>query len=178
MPNANVISIPNMSPRELNQGGTSTAETQFTTNGTGGTYYVVLPSGGQLKNNAFIITAGGRVTGGTTTNFTISLDYGISATISSNTTIEASTARAVNSAAHNWLIEAEVMWDSTSKKLQGRGWAMVANLVDAVAAIDNVVTAADPEAGTVVQGFTLTGLFSSGNAGNLAYVDFFQVEER
>jgi hypothetical protein len=176
MPNASVISVPTMKPRELNQGGTSTSETQFTVDGTNG-YYVILPSGSQLKNRPFKVFAAGRVTGGTTTNFTISLDYGVSTTIASNTTVEASTARAVNSAAHNWMISVEVMWDSTSDKLQGRGWSMVGNLVDAYAAIDTAVTSADPELGTTVQGFTLTGLFSSGNAGNLAYVDVFQIEE-
>lgn len=176
MPNANVISIPNMKPRELNQGGTSTSEVQFTVDGTNA-YYVVLPSGTQLKNRPFRVFAAGRAGSGTTTNFTVKLDYGISTTIASNTTIEASTARALASGNHNWMIAAECMWDSTSDKIQGRGWSMVANLVDAVAALDAAPTAANPEDGTTVLGFTLTGTFSSGDATNVAYVDVFQIEE-
>jgi len=171
----------NRTPRELNQGGTGTSETVFTSDGT---LPVIchLPAAAKLAdaNNVstamFKVRAWGRVTGGTTTNFTVQLQYGTSATASSNTDIEASTARAVDSASHNWFIEAKLCWDTTSNKIQGCGHAMVANLYDVWAAADNAITSADPDADSE-QGFVVTGTFSSGNASNVAVMDGFVLEE-
>lgn len=176
-----VISIMNGKPRELNQGGTGTTILAFTTDGT---VPVVCPlmsceqlagANSAKKSRQIRVTAYGRVTGGGTTNYTATLQFGTSATPGSNTTIEASTARAVNSEAENWVISVDLTLDSTSNKLNGRGWSQVGNLVDAYAVIDNQITAADPDGGTAL-GFVACGTFSSGFAGNLSYLDGMTIE--
>ena len=170
---------PLVKPRELNQGGTGTSITAFTSDGTTPVLIKVptamFAAAAGKPSRKLRVTAYGRVTGGTTTNYTATLQVGTSATPGSNTTIEASTARAVNSANHAWEICADIIWESTSNKMQGRGWSMVANLVDAVAALDNVATG-DPDDPSVTVAFAVAGTFSSGNAGNLAYLDDFTVE--
>lgn len=176
----NVIGIPRQKPRELNQGGTSTSATVFTSDGT---IPVVLdlPSAEQLGgangagSSIIRVTAWGRVTGGTTVNYTATLQFGTSATAGSNTTIEASTARAVNSENENWFITALCILDKTSNKLNGIGTSMVGALVDAAATLDNQASTADPD-GNGTLGFVVAGTFSSGNAGNLAYLDGFTLE--
>src|SRR3990167_5249052 len=119
MGNASVISAMDGKPRELNQGGTGTSAIIFSTDGTT-PVLLPLPSGEQLasgsgttgRSSRFRVRAWGRVTGGTTTNYTATLYYGISLTASSNTVIEASTARAVDSANHLWEIEVELIVDA------------------------------------------------------------------
>jgi|TARA_R100001086_G_scaffold174763_1_gene96077 hypothetical protein len=182
MSNASVISTPTVGkPRELNQGGTGTAALVFSTDGDT-TYLLPLPSAGQLasgsgttgRSSMVTVRAWGRVTGGTTTNYTATLQYGTSTTSTDNTTIEASTARAVNSADHEWLIEATFVIDSVSDKIQGFGRSMVANLLDSEAALDNVPTSVDVTAdGTL--GFVVAGTFSAGNASNTSHLDGFQI---
>lgn len=159
---------------ELNLGGTSTSAVQFKDSGGSDGLICYIPGSNKLKNRRFKVRASGRVTGGTTTNFTITMYYGVSATVSSNTAIEASTARAVDSASHNWMIEADLVWDVTSQKLQGMGISVVANIgVDAWAVINNVPTSVDLSGEGL--GFTLTGTFSTGNASNVAYCDQFEL---
>lgn len=179
-----VIGIPRQKPRELNQGGTGTSELVFTSDGT---TPVVLdfPTGGQLANAAtgpqarrFAVRAGGRVTGGTTTNFTPQLQFGTSATPGSNTDLESGGAVAVNSVNGNWFIEFEGTVDSTSNKITGFGrfgvFGSTLSVTDWTVQ-DNNVTTADPDANGTL-GFVVTGTFSSGNAGNAAYLDYFRLE--
>src|SRR5262245_22468127 len=97
--------------RELNQGGTGTSETVFTSDGTlpvvlrfpqnvlGGTTAIGRQA---IPVNIYY---GGRVTGGTTTNFTPQLQWGTSATPGSNTDIESGAAVAVNSNSGLWMGE-------------------------------------------------------------------------
>ena len=189
MSNASVIRQANRKPRELNQGGTGTAAIIFSNvdaegSSAAGALAVILPlpAAGELaagsgltgKSSQFKVRAWGRVTGGTTTNYTVTLYYGTSLTAASNTVIEASTARAVNSENENWVIEVDLTWDEVSQKINGRGWSQVGNLVDAVAVIDNQVTGADGDGGTT-QGFVVAGTFSAGNASNTAHLDGFQL---
>lgn len=173
-----VIATMNKAPRELNQGGTSTSLTVFTTDGTVRVRLPLNSSGLLAKSTGpgscrLRVTAFGRVTGGTATNYTATLQFRDNEAL--ETTIEASTARAVDSASHVWAICAEFTWDATSKKIQGRGYSEVSNLVDAVAALDNVVTTDGP-ASSDEMGFVVAGTFSSGNASNAAYLDGFFLE--
>lgn len=174
-----VIGVPLLTPRELNQGGTSTSETVFTSDGTN-PIVLRLPTGEQLasangkKARRISISAGGRVTGGTTTNYTPKLQFGTSATESSNTDLEAGGAVAVNSVTGGWMIE----WTGFITKdsvLDGAGRHFVSGSTRTFtdwAVQDNAVTTADPDAdGTL--GFVVTGTFSSGHASNAAYLDWF-----
>lgn len=184
MPDASVISRMNGKPRELTQGGSSTSEIVFSTDGT--TPVVLpLPSAGQLAGGSgtsgycsrFQIRAWGRVTGGTTTNYTPQLQYGTSITSTSNTDIESGAAVAVNSVSGTWQIIAEVIWDATSDILDGFATHMVSGstrTLTAWAAFDNAITSANPE-GDGTLGFVVTGTFSSGAATNAAYLDGFEI---
>lgn len=166
-------------PRELNQGGTSTSEVAFTTDGTIPVVCPLLTSeqiagaNGQ-KSRRIAVSAGGRVTGGTTTNFTPQLQFGTSATPGSNTDLESGGAVAVNSVTGAWFIE----WEGVVTKdgiLDGAGRHMVSGSTRTYTdntAQDNAVTTADPD-GVTAQGFVVTGTFSSGNASNAAYMDWF-----
>lgn len=180
--NSHVIAVPDLAPRELNQGGTGTAAIIFSSNGT---LPIICPlfSRGQLcgatmsqrASIRFRVLAFGRVTAGVAMNYTSTLYYGTSLTAASNTVIEASTARAVAlDASASWQIEVFLTWDATSNKIQGHGWSTVNNLHDADAAIDNEVTSADPDGGTT-QGFVIAGTFSSGHASNASRLDGFFV---
>lgn len=190
MGNASTIRQMNRKPRELNQGGTGTSAIIFSNitdegDGAAGTLPVLcpLPSAGELasgsgttgKSSRCQLRAWGRVTGGTTTNYTATLYYGTSLTASSNTVIEASTARAVDSANHMWTIEVDFMVDAVADKLQGFGQSSVANLYDAEAALDNIPTSVDVT-GNATLGFAVAGTFSTGNASNTAHLDGFTLE--
>lgn len=152
-------------------GASSTAEFQFSKSSS--RFIARMPGSDRFKERPFKVKVWGRVTGGTTTNFTVNLDHGTSATISSNTTIATSGAIAVNSESGNFLLEAICLWDDTSDKLQGsfNGW------------INNTAVAVtvNTEVGTVDlvdedDGFTVTGTFSASNASNAAILDGFEVE--
>jgi hypothetical protein len=153
--------------------GNATSETIFKKTGTT-VSKCNLPANSELSNTMFKVRAAGKVTGGTTTNFTLTLYFGFSSTIGSNTAIEASTARAVNSVSANWFIEACCMWDDASNKIAGYGRSMINNLYDVEAALNNQITGADPDADTEL-GFTVTGLFSATSAGNAAIMTVFEV---
>lgn len=180
---ATVIGVPLLKPRELNQGGTSTSETVFTSDGTN-PIVLRFPTSEQLCSangrgaRRIAVRAGGRVTGGTTTNYTPQLQFGTSATPGSNTDIESGAAVAVNSTSGNWLIEWEGVVDAGSNKLDGFGRYAVHGSTRTVAdwtQQDNAITTADPD-GNGTLGFVVTGTFSSGNASNASYLDYFVLE--
>ncbi len=175
---------------EINLGGTSTSEKQvLMASASGGVVsgsplQCRIPGSNTMKNRAFRIRVGGRVTGGGTTNFTISLYQGNSATVSSNTKIATSSTNAVNSMSGNFYLECLCAWDSTSTKLQGIMYGWVNATAVAAAIMTSVVTTPDLTAeatlttasgAATVPILTVTGTFSSGFAGNVAYVDLFEV---
>lgn len=154
------------------QGASSTAEFQFVDNQSTPVRAQVKVKHASLEKRIFRVRAFGTVTGGTTTNFTVKLDYGVSATIGSNTTIADSGAIAVNSESGNWKIEAELYLDSVSGKLQGRfnGWINGTEKADTV----NTEIASLTEL-TEELGFTVTGTFSASNAGSGAKCEGFEI---
>ncbi len=185
MPQASVIARPKQIPSaEINLGGTSTSKKAFLDN-SGAVLVCPFPSGGQLSSNTlkqmsiFKVVLGGRVTGGTTTNFTPSLQYGTSATVASNTDILTGAAVAVNSVSGLWMIEAVCMVDYTSKKIDSSITIQKVSgstvTLTAAATGTNVITSVSADVGTAL-GFVAACTFSAGNAGNVAYVDVFQVE--
>ncbi len=182
MGNTNTVSnaLGNFKPRELNQGGTSTSETVFTTDGT---IPVVcyLPTGAQLsganplKCARFWVRAWGRVVTSGTLNFTAQLQAGTSATAASNTDIEDSGTTSLASLTTNWSIDANLLWDGDSNRINGSGTTQVHTTLDAWTTIDNAITAYDPDGNTTL-GFVVTGTFGTGAAGNKCYLDGFQID--
>ena len=129
------------------------------------------------KTGTLKVKCGGRVTGGTTTNWTVALYWGTDSTASNNTKIAAPSAFSVVSTSTNWYIEATLIWDSTSKTVNGWYAAQVGSTKTAETTISNVPTAVDLTAGESTSlGLTVTGIFGSTNASNTAYLDFLDVE--
>jgi hypothetical protein len=131
----------------------------------------------------FKVKAFGRVTGGTTTNWTPTLQFGRSTTAANNTTMGSLTARAFNTASGIWYLTAELVWDVTSGQISGSisGGNGSTIALDASALITPVTgqTAAVLNAATNPGAFffSVGGLFSGTNAGNVATLDGFEVED-
>ncbi len=166
MPNANTCFLTIRLPGAA-QGASSTAEFQFQ-NKDGGNAVLTVPAGILNGRRQIILRAGGRVTGGTTTNFTGKVYLG--ATIA-GTLVFSSGAIAVNSASGNWFLEVAFVIDATSDKIQGIGYGNVN--ATAVAQANVSVTSADPE--TVLQ-FCASGQFSASHASSAAYLDFLEMD--
>lgn len=190
MGQASIISRASLPSAELNLAGTSTSEKVFTISTSTTTACILaMPSlealaGSTGKKMSLVrITAAGRVTGGTATNFTPQLQFGTSTTVASNTDLESGAAVAVNSVSGTWLIDGLYTIDYTSVKIDGFASNFLSGstvTLTAAAKADNTISASSTPAlsftTNTAQGFVLTGTFSSGNAANVAYVDVFQME--
>lgn len=153
-------------------GASSTSETQFTK---GSKLIVLAVPGAEVGNMPIRIKMWGRVTGGTTTNFTASVYNGKETTIGSNTSIATTGAKAVNSTSGSFLLKIEGVWDSTSKMLMGNMTGHVAGTTVAQAIISSVATPnATPADNTIYLSSTLT--FSGSHASNAAVLDGFEVD--
>lgn len=163
-------------------------------------------TGEGVSNNVdlirILVQAAGRATGGTTTNFTPSIQIsaagaGIpSTTAASNTTIFSLTATAFNTASGNWVIKAELLWDPVSGQINGlgsgyagSGGAMTNTAAAAitpqtgytatapVSVLSNTTAVTIPApTGELVLYFAAGGLFSATNASNVAFLDSFSAE--
>ncbi len=163
------------------QGASSTSEFQFQDAGklsatsTPGRLRLRLPPLGAATNrnkHAYEIIVGGKVTGGTTTNFTVNLDSGDSATIGTNTTIFTTGARAVNTVDGNWHIKATIYVDDTDDNIRGFAESWV-NLLYQTPVVLDAFPAQNP---ANEMPFTVTGTFSASNAGNLATCEYFHAK--
>lgn len=128
----------------------------------------------------FRIRAWGRVTGGTTTNWTPSLQFGRSNTFASNTTLATLTASAFNTASGIWSLDADLLWDATSGQISGVFGGLNGSTAAIIAnALITPVTGQAPvlPANSQTFYFSIGGLFSATNASNLAYLDGFEVED-
>jgi hypothetical protein len=190
MGHASCVSEAVLPSAELNLGGTSTTEKVFCVAGST-TLACILPlndmetlAGATGKRASMIkITAAGRVTGGTTTNYTPKLYFGTSITVASDLAIGTGATVAVNSVSGTWMIE----WTGTIDNVSGKIDGFFSNMVSgstrtytaaaaATAAITSATTPALSFTTASAQGFVITGTFSGGNAANVAYVDVFQLE--
>jgi hypothetical protein len=175
MANANTIA---MAPRAAVGGGTAagTTETVFVkASATSSPAVVYLPGSGKLDNKAFRVRARGKMTGGTTTNFTIALYYGTSATVGSDTLVATSAATACNSASSNFELIWEGSTDATSKILNGRMNGRNNATAIALAAASGAPTAVNPA--TEGNGFVASYTFSASNAGNVVTLDELSIEQ-
>lgn len=129
----------------------------------------------------FTVRAWGRVTGGTTTNWTPSLQFGNSNTFTTNTTMGSLTASAFNTASGVWSLDADLIWDATSGKISGTISGLNGSTAAIVAsALITPVTGQAPVAPANAQTltFSIGGIFSATSASNLAYLDGFEVEDK
>jgi len=173
---------------ELNLGGTSTSEKVFQ-DADSNAIILALPQGWLGPNTStgrqftwVVVRYGGRVIGGTTTNFTPQLQWGSSTTSTSNTDIESGAAVAVNSNTGQFAGVAEVLISVTgtgTARIEAMSNQMVAGSTvtyTAEAKSDNSITTYDPTLLGTNVGFVLTGTFSGGSADNKAYLDTFVAE--
>lgn len=178
--NSDIMSVPQTkTARELNQGGTSTTETVFTTDGT---IPVVLPlptvgqlCGASMAQRAsiyFRVIAVGRVVTSGTLNFTVALYLQTALALTAGNKIATSGTVSLASKTTNWILEALLIWDSDSKIINGKFAGQVDTTVVAATTISNVQTAQNPTTG-VVQGFVVSATFGTGAAGNKAFLDWF-----
>lgn len=130
------------------------------------------PSG--LNAVAFRFYAWGRSTAGTSGNFTPVVYYGVSTTVGSNTSIAAASAR-TNATFCNWRIWGTLTWDGGSSKLTGEFVALNGSTttIDAQAV---TTTVSSVDLTTAGNGLTVTALFGTSNAGNIAYLDGLTLE--
>lgn len=130
-------------------------------------------TGTAVNTARFTIRVWGRATSGTTSNFLAKLQYGVSATSASNTDMFSLTNRSYVSASGNWFLNFDGIWDATSQKINGNGSGSNLATIDSAAAI-TAVTGVDLTASSL--GFSVSALFGSTNAGNVAYLDGFVME--
>jgi hypothetical protein len=169
----NVSTFAQTATPSASMGASTGANFQFTDSG-GTRLRLRLKAGSVDKSHLFRVKAGGRVTTDSSAGtFLITLYHGDSATIGSNTIIEASTAREVATGDAAWYIEAILQTDATEQDLHGKGYAIVNSLLDAEAVLDNIPTGVDPAAEIA---FTLVGNFEETDSGQFAICDFFEAE--
>ena len=175
MPNTNTFARAAGAGQNTGQGASSGADFQFADGqATAVRLRLRLQPNSVANSRLFRVKAGGRVTTGAAAGtFLVTLYHGDSATIGSNTIIEASTAREVAEGDAAWFIEAILQTDATEQDLQGEGWSMINSLRDARAVLDNIPTSVDP---TAEIAFTVVGNFEESDADQLAICDFFEAE--
>lgn len=181
MADASVISQMNGTPRELNQGGTSTTETVFTTDGTVAVV-LPLPSAAELagtnRASMFVVRAWGTVSTAASLTYAARLYYGTSTTIASNTIVLDSGTVTIATTTTNWMIEGTLCWDGNGDILTGWGTTQVHGTTSGgqVAIRNGVgnITSVDPD-GNGTLGFVVSGTFGTGNAGNTARLLGFQI---
>lgn len=179
MPEMNTVHIATGLPSK-GQGTGSSSEFQFQGSDSKGCK-LYLPGTYRLKNSLFDVRLMGRVTtSATTTNFTLQLYWGVSATISDNTSIATTSTVAANSSAirsSNFMLIAHLMYDSTSQRLGGE-YSIVHTLQSPAIIARAVITSGGPtgvDMSAENLGFTATGTFSDTTAGNTAYLDRFEL---
>ena len=123
----------------------------------------------------FMLRAWGRITSGTSGNVTLVIQAGTSIVSASNTSFIAPTA-ATYSVSGNWAIDSTCTWDVTSKLLNGyfTGHATSAGTLLALASVTQLSTQNYSPNGL---GFSIATLFGTTNAGNVAFLDGFTLEE-
>jgi hypothetical protein len=140
--------------------------------------------GSNVNAAAFLVRAYGRVTGGTTTNFTPTLLFGRSTAYASNTVLGSLTASAFNSASGMFYLTAQLFWDATSGVISGSIQGFNGSTSAIIAAA--LVTPVTGQTSTVLNAavtnpglffFSVAGLFSASNASNQAILDYLAVED-
>jgi hypothetical protein len=146
------------------------------------------------------IKAAGRVVGGTTTNFTPTLYFGRALGTGNIpgtgvVPVGSLTATAFNSASGNWYLNATLIWDFASGQINGSlngvagsGGTETLTGLSAFTPITGQTLSPQPTSvaqsanyltqnGELALFFSVGGVFSASNAGNIAYLDLFQSEE-
>lgn len=136
-----------------------------------------VPGSKRLEQKRFNVRASGYLTSaGSATTALPTLYFGTSLTPGSNTILGAGTATTVNTTSCPWWMEATLLFDSISGKLQGSFSSMVNNVIVANAAIANVPTGINGASEPVIS--LVCGMtFSAASAANFAGMSEFVLED-
>jgi hypothetical protein len=131
----------------------------------------VTPLGAQFLR--FKVHAWGTAITSVTSNFQAILYYGVSATAASNTAMVTLTNRSYVSTTGQWVIEADLLWDARTQKIQGPGGGSNLTTLETTALI-TPVTGVDLTVSGL--GMCVGALFGTTGAGNIAYMDGLVME--
>jgi hypothetical protein len=138
------------------------------------------PGGGVLEQKKFLVRGSGYCTTAGAYTVVVGLYAGIVApTLAApGTLIAVSTARAVGTTSCPWWVEADLIFDSVSGKLQGVQSAMVNNLYDARVALAAVVAGINGAVGSGEPAiyFALGITFNTGNVANIGVCSDFVLD--
>ncbi len=147
-------------------------------------YVQIKPDIASSTNLRFFVSARGRATTGTTSNFLAKIQFNsnVLATASGTTPITAGnntdflslTNRSYATITRPWYIDLEVVWDSTSQRLSGQANGLNAETIETANAAITALTSIDLTTGTC--GFVVAALFGTSNASNSATLDDFYIE--
>ncbi len=161
-------------PREGNQGGTSTTETIFTSDGTipAVTYLNPLQltgASGATTGGAsyFQVCAYGRVVTAGSYTFLPQLYYGTSATVASNTSMGIVPVVTLATLTTNWKIVADCCYDGDSGRLIAQTQHAIHTTTNQTGGSITGITSNNLTA----QGFVVSFTFGTGNASNKVYLD-------
>lgn len=162
--------------------GNVTSETQFK-DGRSNLLQLTLPGNSSLANRSFRVRVNGRVATTTTVNLTLSVYFGTSSTIGSNTLVFSSGQTAVNNITSTFGILLEMQWSADGNSIAGSGQGQIGNNALGFNALNNTPLNVNPNRDSntnlqsgVFYGFTVTGQFSGSSAGNHATIDNFELE--
>jgi len=147
-------------------------------------YVQIKPDIASSTNLRFFVSARGRATTGTTSNFLAKIQFNsnVIATASGTTPITAGnntdflslTNRSYATITRPWYIDLEVVWDSTSQRLTGQANGLNAETIETANASITALTGIDLTTGTC--GFVVAAIFGTSNASNSATLDDFYIE--
>ncbi len=130
-------------------------------------------TGSELDGHPFRVRIAGVVTNGASTSLTVKLYLGTSTTIASNTTVVSFAQSAATTANFPFIVEAKVIWDSTSTKLWGTSNSLFNGVYTAESTTSFTVgTVATQGALQFLPSFT----FSTANASNSLLIREFSLE--
>jgi len=147
-------------------------------------FVLIKPDIASATNLRFFVSARGRVTTGTTSNFLAKIQFttdvtstsssGTSITAANNTDFLSLTNRSLASVSRTWYIDLEVVWDSTSQHLTGQANGFNGETIETANAAITALTGIDLTTGKC--GFVCAALFGTSNAGNTTTLDDFYIE--
>jgi hypothetical protein len=147
----------------------------------GGVMVGIIESGLLVAGQQFRIRANGTVTTGTTTNLTIKLyqvplaimQAGTQGTLANDNSLGSSGAIAVNTTSQNFSLDATLIWDATSGRLNGS----IKFQIGASFVAETNITAVTGLTLDTSMNFLLSAQFSASNAANVLQIQEFMGEQ-
>lgn len=147
-------------------------------------FVLIKPDIASATNLRFFVSARGRATTGTTSNFLAKIQFTTdvtsaasgttSITAGNNTDFFTLTNRSYATVTRPWYMDLEVVWDSTSQRMSGQGNGFNLETIETANAAITALTGIDLTTGKC--GFVVAALFGTSNASNSATLDDFYIE--